>query len=573
MNYQSVVIITVRKLEHILQLMRLGGTNIILSFFTGRFSNIILTLGLLIVNTVSTAGCGSMQIDSEATPEIATSNITLPAATAQPDYTASPTPFTTPTPRHPETLTPSATLTSVPPTATKPTSTSTVRPSPAATPTPTPDILAGVNIHTTTLTLLTYPYRDYLIEETDPVFNIPVFYFNRPVFETDAPEPAPVEYTGVVLENRYLRLTFLPELGGRLYSAVVKNTGQELFYHNPVVKPSRYGVLQPYQANWWLATGGMEWAYPTQEHGYRFGVPWQYTVTQTEEEAIIQLSDKDENRLGVTVKVTLPANSAAFWVEPEASNNAAKAVPLQLWTNAALTLGQETMTPDTEFIVPTGVITIHSRGEAGWTIPGEKMQAPWPRVDETDLSDYQQWANYLGFFVSNNDAPFIGAYSNATRLGVLRSVGSEATTGAGKIFAFGDEFADRSYTDDNSQYFEIWGGANAGFWPEYDLMLDPGQTVGWREQWWPVAGLPALTWASETVAVAITRTDNNAAVSIMVARPITGTVRITSGKTVLVNEMINAAPASPIHWTFTTDGPMTIELQDANGHLLLSYNN
>ncbi|MCQ3977699.1 MAG: hypothetical protein DPW09_30085, partial [Anaerolineae bacterium] len=170
---------------------------------------------------------------------------------------------------------------------------------------------ASPQVSLTTVTLPTYPIWDFLTEQTDPVYNLPVFYFDRAAFEAANPSPTPKDYTGIILENTYLRLTFLPELGGRLYSAVVKATGQEIFYHNPVVKPSRYGVLQPYEANWWLATGGMEWAYPTQEHGYRFGVPWFYSTSVSSEGATITLSDMAEGRVGAEVTVTLPPDSAA----------------------------------------------------------------------------------------------------------------------------------------------------------------------------------------------------------------------------------------------------------------------
>ena len=36
-------------------------------------------------------------------------------------------------------------------------------------------------------------------------------------YEASGPHPSPHDYTAVVVENEWLRLTFLPELGGRLY--------------------------------------------------------------------------------------------------------------------------------------------------------------------------------------------------------------------------------------------------------------------------------------------------------------------------------------------------------------------
>ena len=48
-------------------------------------------------------------------------------------------------------------------------------------------------------------------------------------------------YRTVVLENEYLRLTFLPELGGKVHEVIDKTTGQPMFYVNHVIKPGLIG--------------------------------------------------------------------------------------------------------------------------------------------------------------------------------------------------------------------------------------------------------------------------------------------------------------------------------------------
>ena len=277
-----------------------------------------------------------IDLNAAATPLAATS---APTGTPQP-ATSTPTPIPdTPT----STPLPAATAT---PTESKPPPSPTFTPSPTATPTAAAAAAPAqtetgetTKIYETTVTLPTYPLWDYLVEQVDSRYNMPVFYFNRLEYEAAAPTPTPVDYSGVVLENDYLKLTFLPELGGRLYSAVAKSTGQEIFYHNPVVKPSRYGVLQPWEVNWWLAAGGMEWAYPVQEHGYRWGVAWEYQTSQSPTGATIILSDTAPDRVGVDVEVFLPADSAAFTVTPRLTNDTDQTAPVQFWLNAALTLG------------------------------------------------------------------------------------------------------------------------------------------------------------------------------------------------------------------------------------------
>src|SRR6185436_1835754 len=113
--------------------------------------------------------------------------------------------------------------------------------------------------------------------------------------------------------------------------------------------------------------------------------------------------------------------------------------------------------------------------------------------------------NYLGMFAPHLDAPFVGAYNPETKVGVARLINPGQVPG-NKLFAFSQGFPDKSYTDDGSQYFELWGGANTGFWPENDVMVPPGGTLEWRERWWPLAGLGGLTWANEHAAIYLDQT-------------------------------------------------------------------
>lgn len=476
----------------------------------------------------------------------------------------------------------------IPPTATPlPTAPPEPLPSPAHTlpaesPTPTAELTdaespapaaliavpPGMAITETNLTLPTYPFRDFLIEQLEPPYNMPVFYLDRAAYEATDPTPVPVEYQAIILENPYLRLTFLPELGGRLYSAVVKATGQEIFYHNPVVKPTRYGILQPPEANWWLASGGMEWAYPVQEHGYRFGVPWTYRLNQSESSLTIILSDTGPDRVGLEVAVTLPVDSASFTVAPTLTNNGTEAGPVQLWLNAALALAPETMSLNTRFIIPTEQVLVHSRGGNGWQVADSGETSAWPLVDGKDLSDYSQWADYLGFFVPQPDLPFMGAYNPDTDLGVVR-----LGPGPGhKLFAFGKDFWDKSYSDNNSQYFEMWGGVNSGFWPEDDVSVAPGQSLQWQEQWWPLAGLGGLTWATPQVAISLSGQGETTQLAALLAQPQPGQVIVQAGAATLLNEPFEADPARPLVWQFAASAePLQIQFIDNDGLVLLNH--
>ena len=55
----------------------------------------------------------------------------------------------------------------------------------------------------------------------------------------------PLSFKTLVLENEYLAATFLPELGGRLYSLVHKPQGRELLACNPVFQPANLAFATP----------------------------------------------------------------------------------------------------------------------------------------------------------------------------------------------------------------------------------------------------------------------------------------------------------------------------------------
>jgi hypothetical protein len=125
----------------------------------------------------------------------------------------------------------------------------------------------------------------------------------------------------------------------------------------------------------------------------------------------------------------------------------------------------------------------------------------WPAHGGRDLSRYGNWRSWLGVFVPDVQQSYAGAYNHDTQLGVVRVFPPDVATGL-KLFAFGLDFAARTeYTDGGSEYFELWAGPGKTFWPEDDIVLNPGQTLQWRELWLPFRGTGGLDQANEQVAV------------------------------------------------------------------------
>ena len=75
-------------------------------------------------------------------------------------------------------------------------------------------------------------------------------YPNKVVLAVNRKEKTDKEYDVVVLENEYLKIEILPEIGGRIYSALDKTTGYDFFYKQHVIKPALIGALGSWISAW-----------------------------------------------------------------------------------------------------------------------------------------------------------------------------------------------------------------------------------------------------------------------------------------------------------------------------------
>ncbi|GIV99634.1 DUF5107 domain-containing protein [Roseiflexus sp.] len=397
---------------------------------------------------------------------------------------------------------------------------------------------SGVRIRETTLTIPTYDYHQALVS-TNPGDSI---YPYPRLDPARVGPPQPRAYRAIVVENRFLELTFLPELGGRLYRAVVKSTAQHGFYQNPVIKPAPFG-----QRGWWLGAGGLEWAAPTEEHGYLEAFPWDMAVERQTNAIIVRLTTTERQRgLDMTATVTLRADEGFFRTQLAARNPSANPQPLQMWMNAALASTANRVGPAARFVVPVDRMIVHATEDRG--LPPPRATVGWPRHHQRDLSRPSTWNGYVGLFAAQ-PVRFAGFYDSQADTGMvaLSDVGFAGT----KVFAFSKNFDRRLFTDDGSDYAELWVGAQPTFWD--DPLLNAGDQRAILASWMPLQGLGDLAAASESGAVGVQRrSDGMLIVSVVPAR-----VQAAAPVRVLLDgrEVFRSAPIA-----LRPDLPLTIEL-------------
>ncbi len=483
----------------------------------------------------------------------------------------------TPTPLPAATPTDSATPAPAPPTA-SPTAPS---PTPSPRPTPSPTRPPAVTFRVTQVTIPTYGYRPFLRSVTDPTMgDYEVLTLDRAAYEASGPRPAPVNYTLLVLENRYLRLSILPDLGGRIYEVIFKPTGHNELYRNPVIKPTGWGPPSPPYpagANWWLAAGGIEWCFPVEEHGYDWGKEWGYNSTRLPDGGVtVSLFTGDYRRPYVMVNVTLPPEAAYFTVQPTIINPTAAPARVKWWANAMLAPGSANAPgPELRFIFPVSEMTVHSTGDP--SLPGPGQPLAWPVHAGRDLSRLGNWGQYLGFFARPAaTGDYMGVYDPTVEEGMLRVYPSSVARGA-KGFAMGwsQPIGPEAYTDDGSGYVELHGGLAPTFddWHQ----LPPAASISWTETWYPVADIGGVTYASATAALHLTPGQGGLRVALFPVRPVRGEVRIALPDAAPIAKPADISPALPfdeviaLPATVPAQGEVTVTLLDAQGRAVFEY--
>jgi len=410
-----------------------------------------------------------------------------------------------------------------------------------AEPPPTSAARPAVQVYEATLSIPTYPYANFTQPATNPDYGWTYRRFDRSAYEASNPQPTLQTYRVIVLENEYLKLTILPELGGRVYQAIFKPTGSNEFYQNPVLKPSPWG---PPEQGGWLAAGGLEWGLPVEEHGYAWGDPWGHIILPfSSERAGVTVFMPDEGHLRAEVDIILRAGEARFSVRPRLVNPGGE-VSYKFWLNAMLAPGPaNTVGPGLRWLFPTSEVTVHSRGDEA--LPAEKQAMSWSVFGGVDYSLLGNWNRWLGFFERPSaHGPFAGVYDETVDEGLVRVFPPAATQGS-KGFGLGwaDPIGASNYTDDGSAYVELHGGVAPTFW---DLArLAAGGVTTWEESWFPVAGIGGVSYADGSGAVNLARTAGGLLVGVFPVRPVTGQIRVTVGGQTVIDESVTLDPARP----------------------------
>jgi tetratricopeptide (TPR) repeat protein len=278
-------------------------------------------------------------------------------------------------------------------------------------------------------------------------------------------------YKALYLENEYLKVTCLPELGGRLHSVLDKTTNEETFHANHVIKPSMIAMRGAF------ISGGVEWNAGPQVHTVTIMSPVDaLTGTNTDGSAYIEVSNLEQTlRTRWTVRVTLHPGRAYLDEQIRIFNPVDAINPYYFWNCTAFPCRA-----GTRFIYPMTLGTDHN---------GVRF-FNWPVHEGRDLSWLKNYPEASSIFSVDCVFDFFGGYDVDADRGVVQVADHYELSGK-KAWTWGtSDFAlacQKNLTDEDGPYIEIQSGP-LPTQSDYGMLV-PRQQVSWREWWYPVHGL------------------------------------------------------------------------------------
>ena len=269
-------------------------------------------------------------------------------------------------------------------------------------------------------------------------------------------------YRALFLENEYVQLCILPEIGGRLFYAVDKTNGYDIFYHNEVVKPANVGMLGS-----WIS-GGVEWNV-FHHHRNTTNMPVDCKIVENEDGSkTIWVGEVEfRHRMQWAIGITLGPGKSYMEINGRLINSTADDNSLLYWSNVATKVDE-----NYQIIFPQSVdfVTFHCKNWfAHWPITHETFNDMQFYNDDVDVSWWKNHYMSNSMFVHDLKEDFVAGYDHGQDAGTMLTANHHINKG-GKFWLWGPNsmWDTKILTDDSGHYIELMMGAYSDNQPDYN---------------------------------------------------------------------------------------------------------
>ncbi len=334
-----------------------------------------------------------------------------------------------------------------------------------------------------------------------------------PVIDRVFDEKADKPYTALFLENRYLKIMILPQLGGRVQMALDKTNGYHFIYYNRVIKPALVGLAGP-----WIS-GGIEFNWPQHHRPSTFDpVDWRI-IENADGSRTIWCSETE--RMFFTKGAhgfTLYPDRAYLEVSVQLYNGTSEPQTFLWWANPAVHVNddyQSVFPPDVHAVMDHGKRDV-SDFPIATGVYYKVSYAPG-----TDISRYKNIPVPTSYMAYHSDFDFLGDYDHGPHAGMLHIANHHVVPGK-KQWTWGNgDFGqawDRHLTDEDGPYIELMCGAFTDNQPDFAWLM-PGEEKRFSQVFMPYKLIGPAKNASRDAVVNLEIDGRTATVGVYVTQP------------------------------------------------------
>ena len=427
-----------------------------------------------------------------------------------------------------------------------------------------------------------------LVKETIPTYQIgapevnPIFFTGRtyqgaegyiypyPLYDVMTDNVVDQTYEIIKLENNFVSLGILPEIGGRIFQAEDLTDNYHFFYTQTGIKPALIGMLGA-----WLS-GGVEWDIPDHHRASSYMLVDWTTEDNPDGSKTVWVGETElRHRLKWSVGVTIFPNSSRVEACVKVINPTPMVQTMLSWANVAVHCGEDYQVifpPDVQFGTDHSKVyfTRWPRGPVSRGNQKEVDLSWWKNFDQASRSIFA-WGSRMGF---------VGGYDHAKDAGTVHVANRFQVPGK-KFFLWGNNptgmLWNKILSDNDGHYLELMVGGYSDNQPDYSW-LAPGEIREFKHTWFPIKGIKGIKNSTEFAAVNLEKTEGgkwlvgyNASVDLKGARVI-----LAAGDKMLLDKKIDINPdkifleevAVP---SGVAEKDLYTALCDADGNLMVDY--
>ena len=370
-------------------------------------------------------------------------------------------------------------------------------------------------------------------------------------------------WQAVHLENEWLRLVILPELGGRIHIAYDKSAGYDIFYRNNVIKPALVGLAGP-----WIA-GGVEFNWP-QHHRPATFLPTDVSIEHEADGSVtVWCSDHDPfARMKGMHGIRLRPDSSKIEARVRLYNRSETRQTFLWWANVAASVSddyQSFFPRDVNYVADHAKRAVVSFPQARSSYYGVDYpsRVTAEHLDADRLDWYRNIPVPTSYMAMATRGEFFGGYDHGRDVGFVHWASRDISPGK-KQWTWGNApFGwawDRNLTDGDGPYVELMAGVYTDNQPDF-AYLSPGETKSFSQFWYPISKIGPAHEATADVAARLDLIDSGARIGIVASEIISGArVRVSSGDEVIYEVVRDLWPNEPFVYDVTVVNSPALEL-------------